>query len=117
MALEPPQRSRRKREAWKGASRGQAAVPSRRPIRHHQPRHPLELAAVRRHQSSAAASRLRSNQIIIGADRRALALQMRADVAGMRGIFGIEWENIDAETEKPFEQPLAMLPPVAFGDT
>jgi len=29
----------------------------------------------------------------------------------------IERENIDAEPEKPFEQPLAMLPPVAFGDT
>ena len=42
---------------------------------------------------------------------------MRANVAGMRGISGIERANIDAETEKPFEQPLAMLPPVAFGDT
>ena len=25
--------------------------------------------------------------------------------------------TIDAETEKPFEQPLTLLPPVAFGDT
>src|SRR6266699_4272566 len=90
--------------------------PSRHPIRHHQPRHARELAAVGRHQGGAPAAGLSRDETVIGADRRALALQISADVASVRGVFRIEWKDIDAEAKKSFEQTFINSAPVALGE-
>src|SRR6266567_76523 len=83
------------------------------PIRHHQPRHARELAAVGRHQGGAPATRLGRDEAVIGADRRALALQMRADVAGVRGVFRAERKHGDPRREKLGQQTIGFGPPVA----
>jgi len=49
------------------------------PVRHHQPRHALELTAVRRNQCRAAATRLRGDEIMIMPDRLARFFQVSAE--------------------------------------
>lgn len=90
--------------------------PSRRPVRHQQPGHARELADVCRHQSCATAARLGRDEIIIVSDRRALALQIGADVAGMRGVFRIERKDRDGETKKSLEQMFVMVAPITLGE-
>jgi hypothetical protein len=75
-----------------------------------------KFARLERHQRGAAAARLRRDQGVVRADRRAFTFQMRANVAGMRGIFGVERKDVDAETEKSLQQLLAQLAPVAALD-
>src|SRR3954451_12948579 len=93
-----------------------AALAPSRPVHHDQPRHARKFARVERHQRRAAAPGLGRDQVIVGSDRRALAFQMRANVGGMRRVFGVERENVDAKAEKPLQQPLAMLAPIALYD-
>src|SRR5712691_9913180 len=83
------------------------------PIRHHQPRHARELAAVGRHQGGAPAAGLSRDETVIGADRRALALQISADVASVRGVFRIEWKDGDPRRQKFGQQTIGFGPPVA----
>jgi hypothetical protein len=43
-----------------------------------------------------------------------LLSQIRANVAGVRGIFGIERQHHDAEAEKSLQQLLSQLAPAAL---
>src|ERR1700722_5191319 len=88
---------------------------SRRPIRHQQPRHAFEFANVRRHKRRATAAGLRGDQIIIMADRRTPALQIGADVAGVRGVFGLEGKYRDPRRQKLGQQAIGFGLPVAAG--
>lgn len=65
-------------------------APSCRPVRHRETRHAFEFPPIRRDERRAASARLRRDQHIVGANRRAGAFQIGADVSGMSGIVGIE---------------------------
>src|SRR5882724_4944126 len=82
------------------------------PIHDDQPRDALKFAAVRSDQGGAAAARLGGDQTIVGTNGRAFALQMRADIACMRGIFGIEWKHRDSRRQKLGQQPIGFGAPV-----
>ena len=62
------------------------------------------------------AAGLRGDQIIILANRRAGCFEFGADIAGMRGVFRFEREDIDAQAEKFFQQEFVAIAPLAFGE-
>jgi len=85
--------------------------PSRHPIRHHQPRHARELAAVCRHQSGAAARAWAAMRQSRGR-WACLALQiMRGLSPAVRGVFGHRMEVPRSPARETRQQAIGFGPP------
>src|SRR5229473_7732242 len=88
---------------------------SRRPIRNRQPRHALELAAVRRHQGRARPARLSGDEHIVRSDGRAEPSQVGADVRRLLCVRLLERRNIEAACRHEQGDLLLVLAPALAG--
>ncbi len=59
----------------------------------------MELSKVARHDSQPTATRVACDQQIIAADHLAPLLEAGADVGGMTGCVGIEWQHLQSRRE------------------
>jgi hypothetical protein len=70
--------------------------------------YPSEFGHIRGDQSRLPSQRLRSNQQIMGADRRSRCFKLGAQLAGSRGIIFVEW-NYDDITYRKVRSRRAIL--------
>ena len=80
------------------------------PVHDIEPRHTRELALVGGHEGCAMSARLRGDQQVVMADRRAGTLELHADRAGVLGIGELEWQRFDIQCEQRAQRRLVARP-------
>jgi hypothetical protein len=96
-------------------TRKSSQTTSCRPIRHYEPRNAREFAVIERNQRRATAAGLPGDQIVIVTDQCTCFFKFSPDVAGMRGVFGLERPWRDGQRQEGFEASLAACAPLACG--